>query len=290
LDVASDDGDRPVTEAFGQLEAADLPAITALCARSLSDAPLIDELERTLFAPEQPATVFGDPEVGLVATVAGIGGSAGQGYVRLLVVAPEHRERGVGRELLAVAEAELRAQGLQSVTMCEDAPFYLWPGVEARETALLCLLERLKYARTGANFNMDLDLTTIPADPGGWTVASNAERGEISEWAQRHWEWWCVELLRAFDRDTLVITRDADGIAAACAYDVNRTGWVGPVAVRPELMGRGVGAPALLGALHRMRAGGQTQVEIGWVGPVVPYARVGATVGRVFFTHRKALA
>lgn len=278
-----------MSEAFGALEVADLPAIAALCARSLSDAPRPDELERTLFAPEQPATVFGDPDVGLVATVAGIGGSAGQGYVRLVVVAPEHRDRGVGRELLAAAEAELRSQGLHSVTICEDAPFYLWPGVEARETTLLCLLERLKYARTGANFNMDLDLATIPADPGGWTVASHAERGEISEWAERHWEWWSVELVRAVDRQTLVITRDAEGIAAVCAYDVNRAGWVGPVAVRPELMGRGAGVAPLLGALHRMRAGGQTQVEIGWVGPVVPYARVGATVGRVFFTHRKAL-
>lgn len=275
--------------AFGPLEVADLPAIAALCARSLSDAPVIDELERTLFAPEQPATVFGDPDVGLVATVAGLGGSADQGYVRLVVVAPEHRGRGLGRELLSAAEAGLRGQGLQSVTIAEDAPFYLWPGVEACETALLCLLERRKYARTGANFNMDLDLTAIPPDPGGWTVASGEARGELSDWAQRHWEWWRVELLRALDRDTLVITRDADGIAAVCAYDVNRTGWVGPVAVRPELMGRGVGVPALLGALHRMRAGGQTRVEIGWVGPVVPYARVGATVGRVFFTHRKAL-
>jgi hypothetical protein len=54
-------------------------------------------------------------------------------------------------------------------------------------------------------------------------------------------------------------------------------------------MGRGVAVPALVGALHRMRAAGRSSVEVGWVGPIVPYARVGATVGRVFFVHRKEL-
>ncbi|MGZ4804711.1 MAG: hypothetical protein ACXV9P_19090, partial [Acidimicrobiia bacterium] len=62
-----------------------------------------------------------------------------------------------------------------------------------------------------------------------------------------------------------------------------------PVAVRPDLMGQGAGVPALLGALHRLRAAGRTKVEVGWVGPVVPYARVGATIGRIFFVHRKEL-
>ena len=201
------------------------------------------------------------------------------------MVAPEHRNRGVGRGLLDAAEAQLRSQSLHSVTIGADAPFYLWPGVESRETALLCLLERVKYARTEANFNMDVDLATIPADPGGWT-ALHAERGEMSEWAQRHWDWWTVELLRAVDRDTLVITRDAEGIAAVCAYDVNRAGWVGPVAVRPDLMGRSAGRRPLLGALHRMRAGGHTQVEMGWVGPVCtrvrarPWAACSSPTGR----------
>jgi predicted N-acetyltransferase YhbS len=276
---------------FGRLGIEDLVAIAALCDRSLADAPAADELERTLFAAEQPATVLGDPDVGLIATVAGVEatGGTGQGFVRIIVVAPEHRGRGLGRELLARGEAELRAAGLSSVTIGADAPFYLWPGVEAREIGLLCLLERMKYQRTEANFNMDLDLSGIPPDPGGWAVATAQDRDEVGEWAARHWGWWTIELLRAADRDTLVLSRDADGISAVCAYDVNRAGWIGPVAVRPDLMGRGVGAAPLLGALHRMRADGRARVEIGWVGPVVPYARVGATLGRVFFVHRKDL-
>lgn len=276
---------------FGRLGIADLPAIAALCERSLADPPAADELERTLFAPEQPATVRGDPGIGLIATVEGHAatGGTGQGFVRIIVVAPEHRGGGLGRELLALAEADVQAAGLGSLTIGADAPFYLWPGVESRETALLCLLERAKYQRTETNFNMDLDLVALPPDPGGWTEATAAERDEINQWSEHHWAWWTMELLRATDRGTLVISRDRDGISAVCAYDVNRAGWVGPVAVRPDLMGRGVGVAPLLGALHRMRAAGRTRVEIGWVGPIVPYARVGATVGRVFFVHRKEL-
>jgi GNAT superfamily N-acetyltransferase len=262
-----------------------------LCGRSLVDPPDAEDLERALFVTEQPAIVRGDPDIGVIATVDGHAatGGAGQGFVRMIAVAPEHRGRGVGRELLAIAEADVRAAGLGSVTIGADAPFYLWPGVEAGETALLCLLERTKYQRTETNFNMDLDLGSIPPDPGGWTVAGAAEHEEILEWSDRHWPSWTMELLRATDRATLVISRDGDGISAVCAYNVNRTGWVGPVAVRPDLMGRGAGVAALLGALHRMRAEGRTRAEIAWVGPVVPYARVGATVGRVFFVHRKEL-
>jgi mycothiol synthase len=280
-----------MTEAFGPLAAADLPAIAELCARSLADPPHADELDRTLFAPDQPVTVLGDPEVGVIATVAGTEaiGTAARGFVRLLVVAPDRRGEGLGQALLDAGEDTLRAQGLSSVTVGADAPYYLWPGVDAGEIAFLCLLERMKYARIEANFNMDVDLSAIPGDPGGWTTATAAERYELAEWAEQHWGFWATEMLRALDRGSLVISRDRDGISAVCAYDVNRNGWIGPVASRPDRLGRGAGVAPLLGALHLMRARGRTRAEIGWVGPVVPYARIGATVGRVFFVHRKEL-
>src|SRR5207248_7003156 len=98
----------------------------------------------------------------------------------------------------------------------------------------------------------------------------------------RHWDFWSAEVLRAFDQGGLVIAEGSGDFAAVCADDVTRAGFVGPVAVRPDLMGRGRGVAPLLGALHEMRRAGRTQAEVSWVGPVVPYARVGATIGRVF--------
>jgi hypothetical protein len=137
---------------------------------------------------------------------------------------------------------------------------------------------------------MDVDLTAVAPDPGGWRIADAADRPAVEAWAARHWAFWRTEMLRALDQGSLVLTEDEAGIAAACAHDVTRAGFVGPVAVRPDLMGHGAGVAPLLGALHEMRRAGRTSAEISWVAPVVPYARVGATIGRVFLVYRKDLA
>ena len=262
-----------------------IPAITALGKRALLDPPTQSELERAFTAPDQPAVVRGDPTRGVVATVT----DDHRGFVRFIAVDPDHRGRGLGRELMRAAEADLRAQGASSITIGTDGPHYLWAGIDSRELSMVCLAERLHYARVEVNINMDVDLTRVAADPGGWRVAGIADRAIVDAWATRHWGWWRVEMLRACDQDGLVISEDADGIAAVCAHDVTRAGFVGPVAVRPDLMGHGVGVAPLLGALHRMRAAGRSHAEVSWVGPVVPYARVGATLGRTFLVYRKDL-
>jgi GNAT superfamily N-acetyltransferase len=270
---------------FDTLDASALEPLAALCRRSVLDPPPITELEKALFAPDQPAIVLGDPDRGVVATVVGEHGA----YIRLLTVDPQARGRGLGRALLRAAEGCARHLGAASLTTGADAPYYLWPGVDTREIGMLVMLERAKYQRVETNFNMDVDLGRIPDDPGGWEVGREVDRDEVAAWADRYWVNWKAELLRALDQGGLVIGRDTEGLAAVCAHDVNRAGFVGPVAVRHGLLGKGAGVAPLLGALHRMRASGRDNAEIGWVGPIVPYARVGATVGRVFFVYRKEL-
>ena len=269
----------------GELDKDSLGSIAALARRSLLDPPTTDELRAALDATDQPATVRGDPDRGVVASVT----AGDDGFIRFLAVDPAWRGRGIGRALVDAAEADLRAAGARNVTVGADAPHYLWAGIDTRELGAVCLFERLRYQRVDANFNMDVDLAGLPPDPGGWRLAGAADRAAIDEWAVRHWDFWRAELLRALDQGGLVVADDDRGLAAVCAHDVTRAGFVGPVAVRPDLMGRGAGVAPLLGALHEMRRAGGTHAEVSWVGPVVPYARVGATIGRVFLVYRKEL-
>jgi GNAT superfamily N-acetyltransferase len=274
-----------VTE-LPELDRSDLTGIAALCRRGVPDAPSVDELEGALFAPGQPAVIRGDPAVGVVATVGGEDGA----YLRLLVVDPEVRGQGHGHALVRAAHADARAAGHASITSGADAPFFLWPGVPSTETALLCLLERHHYTRVETNFDMTIDLATIPDDPGGHAPAEPTDRDEIAAFMAQHWPNWCAEVLRALDKGNLVVARDDDGISAFCAFEVNRAGFLGPVAARPDIIGRGAGTPVLVGALHELRARGRSSIEVTWVGPIVPYARLGGRVSRVYFVYRKGLA
>jgi uncharacterized protein YbdZ (MbtH family) len=192
--------------------------------------------------------------------------------------------------LVHAAEEWAREAGHHNLITGADPPYFLWPGAPSTETDLLYLLERLHYTRAETNFNMDVDLARIPEDPGGHQVARPEDRDEVDAWMESHWSNWRPEALRALDKGNLVISRDGDGtISAFCAFEVNRSGLLGPVAVRPELMGQGKGRPALLGALHELRRRGRDSVSVVWIGPVVPYALVGGRVTDVYFVYRKAL-
>ncbi|MGO9856999.1 MAG: GNAT family N-acetyltransferase [Acidimicrobiales bacterium] len=263
--------------------------IAALCERSLADPPSAAELNGALFAEDQAAVVLGDPATGVIAVVECDDGA----HIRLLAVDPSARRRGLGHALVQAAEDWAVTAGHRTLATGADPPYFLWPGVPSSETALVCLFERRHYRRADTNFNMEVDLRTVPDDPGGHRLAGAGDTAELDEWTAAHWPNWRLEVLRALDKGNLVIARDggASGpLTAFCAFEVNRRGVLGPVAVRPDLMGRGAGRGVLLGALHELRRRGAQRVAVVWVGPVAPYAAVGGRVSDVYFVYRKEVA
>lgn len=268
------------------LDRSSLAAIADLCRRGIPDSPSVDELDGSLFAAEQPAIVRGDPSVGVVATADCDDGT----HLRLIVVDPEMRGRGHGRALLHAAEIDARAAGSTTLTVGADSPFFLWAGVPSSSTRLMYLLERRHYERVDAHFDMSIDLAAIPGDIGGHVIAGPADRDEVDIWMAKHWPNWRLEVLRALDKGNLVIARDDTGISAFCGFEVNRAGFLGPVAVRPDLISRGAGRGVLVGALHELRRRGLDHIEVNWVGPVVPYAALGGRVSAVYFVYRRGLS
>jgi GNAT superfamily N-acetyltransferase len=246
------------------------------------------ELSAALFADDQPTWVYGRAGVGVVATAS----NADHGFVRLLAVAEGHHRRGVGRELLGAAERHLAESGAVDVTLGADAPHHIWAGVPTDATAMCCLAEALRYRREGLNLDVDIPLKkTLPADYGGWRLARPDDVGAVVAFCQQHHPHWANEAQRAAVAGTLtlVFDRDGDELTGFCAFDVNRRGTVGPVAVRPDLVGHGVGRPVMLGALHAMRARGDTVAAVQWVGPLRPYIDLGGHISRQYVVYRKPL-
>ena len=235
--------------------------------------------------------VLGWPETGVVAAVACDDGA----HIRLLAVDRVARRQGIGHALVQAAEEWALSAGHTSMTTGADPPYFLWPGVPSTETALMCLFERHHYGRTETNYNMDVDLHDIPQDPGGHYLAGSEDRDDVDSFMAANWPNWRAEVLRALDKGNLVVAREDEGartgsVSAFCAFEVNRRGLLGPVAVRVELMGQGRGKGVLVGALHELRRRGADRVSVVWVGPVLPYAAVGGRVGNVYFVYRKELA
>ena len=183
-------------------------------------------------------------------------------------VDPAVRGRGHGTALLRAAEDDLSGRGRHDVQIGADPPYYLYPGVETTHTAMLCLLERHRYERGESNFNMAVDLETLPPDPGGHELAGagrarrsgGVDAGALAPLGGR-------SAARPRDARPSSSSRDGAGLAGFCAYDVNRSGILGPTAVRGDLWGQGMGRPLIIGALHRIRGLGNAAGRGGVGGP-----------------------
>lgn len=295
-----------------ELTAQNLPALAELCRHGLRDEVTPAVLGRLLL--DEPGY---DPALSLAlwdgARLAGaaLGGTrtTADGRVggpRLLVVAPELRRRGLATRLIDTLEGRLAASGVGELRVGRLAPNYLWPGLDPRDTAALCLFEARGYERSGDAVNMAVELAGrswwTPADEArlatsGWAVrrGAPADHAQLATLVRAHFgeSWvWEAEAALAASPPTLFVAERAGQLGGFACHSVSGLpGTFGPTGTDPALRGAGLGRALLLRCLDDLRELGYATVEIGWVGPVAFYSKVaGAAISRVCWFLRRAPA
>ena len=268
--------------------AADAGRATELLRASLPDERIEDDDVRAcLWDDPDPSVVLGDDGGhGVVAAVVRRGGRDPIAHVQAIAVAPEHRRRGIARQLMIDLTEWAVARGSTAMVAGAGAPFYLWPGVDFAWTPALCFFEALGFTDRASAFNMRFADTFRADAPVGVEVrriVDDADVAEVAAMCATHHPNWSAELERGVQHATAFAAWDGQAPIGFACHSVNRLGWVGPMATDPTRRSGGVGG-ALLSALAADLAPlGLGMIEVAWVGPASFYAKAaGAEVSRVF--------
>ena len=202
------------------------------------------------------------------------------GYLKLLAVHPGTRRQGLGREPCWPQSSSGRGtQGAGELHLAGSAPFYLWPGVDVRATAMLCLVEAAGYDETGAAFDMSMPAAFRRAGARGGRGPPDADRrgrGTVDDAGRAaSGREWLDEQRRAIEQGTCLAAFDGGHgrrVGFAC-HSVNRAGVVRAHRHRTRRSRhRGIGRACWARCASDLMVAGFGDVEICWIGPVGFYA------------------
>jgi ribosomal protein S18 acetylase RimI-like enzyme len=227
------------------------------------------------------------------------------GMIKLAAVAADRRRCGIGSQMLAELENALRERGAAAVRVCESAPNYLTPGVDARYSAAPHFFSGRGYRRVGEACNMTVDLAERDFDTGDaertagldgilFRRAGGGDYAGLMDLLRSNWPSWIPEVGAALENSpaSLYVAVRGDDVLAFAAFDANNrgAGWFGPMGTAPAARRRGIGHVLLFRCLADMAAQGHRYATIPWVDPVDFYRQcAGAAVSRIFHRYEKVL-
>jgi mycothiol synthase len=226
-------------------------------------------------------------------------------------VHPRHRGRGLGTAVLGWTEAAAAA------VIAPDATVPLHHTIAAVDGAARELLIDRGYQHVRTAWHMRMDLPTAykagPAPPGVTIRPSIGGVDDVGIWEtmesafRTHFGFQPVDLERWWDNTRraghyeqslmLVATHEGRIVGASYQYVLaeDRIGWVGDLAVRPEMQGRGIGSALLRSALADLSRRGMRIAELNVdsqneSGAVHLYRKAGMTVFREWLDYERPIA
>jgi GNAT superfamily N-acetyltransferase len=215
-------------------------------------------------------------------------------------VHPDAQGRGIGAQLLALAEARLREEGATRL--------HTW--TVAGDTAADGLFTADGYREVRRFWDMAIELTDEPPTVPAVEVAPFEEADAVAfhaaleEAFEDHWEphpepfeeWWERQTgRRNFDSSLWFLIRDGDELAAICKNEDRADGgYVGALGVRRPWRGKGYGKALLLHSFREFHRRGRRRVTLGVdaanpTGATELYKAVGMHAEQEFVVYEKSL-
>lgn len=203
-------------------------------------------------------------------------------------------------QIVAALIDSARSLGAREIAWGPSPPFYLRPGVDARDRRRIDAFEATGWRMRAEHANMSVDLEAWD-DPGEAAIfggdgvdivrARREDRDALRQYLESRYRpsvWREVSTAFAADPITVFMVRRGGEILGYAAYEVSQcSGVFGPTAVNLDLRGRGLGKRLLWACLRDWRLRPMKRVEIGWIGPAEFYRRhCGAVMGSVFREYR----
>jgi GNAT superfamily N-acetyltransferase len=228
-----------------------------------------------------------------------------RGQLQAVIVHPDRRRRGVGRQIAAVLGDRIRAHGVRTVE-AGGGMFYLWPGIPEDLPGALGFATAIGFALGEPTWDLRGNVADLRVDEAtrsalaasGLTIrpATATDRPQLLAFlfAEFGGEWWHETrwfLDQGGDPADLLLLCEANGRILGLArlhgpasqpigpphfWAARRppgSGGLGPIGVAGEIRGRGFGRALLVVALDQLRVRGLADVVIdfttllGYYGP-----------------------
>ena len=231
--------------------------------------------------------------------------------IQLIVVAPEHRRRGIGTRLHDACLAALSRAGITNVRLGGTPGPYIWPGVPANGVEARQAFERWGWKFDGSCWDLTQSLIRYETprevserSPDGITYrwATPRDRAELVAFEAEHFPQWAAAFARDDNLSNAIVACDRRGeiVGSLIATDPSiphlwsrllgeGSGTINAVGVAEPARGRGVGTGLVAYASEQLRDHGVDVCHIGWTVLLGFYGRLGFRPWRRYATASRTL-